>query len=117
MAYPRTHVRQALLAAKEAGKDCTGLSVDKRETAIMLEKWGYLPVDQSAVDDRIQAWYVSQGLATRASDTPGNTPDRASEAAIAALEAALATAQACLTLARMAGGEGLSDRSVRTLTS
>lgn len=101
MPYARTDVRQALLTAKESGKDCTGMSVDKRETAIMLERWGFLPIDREAVDRKVQDWYVSQGLATRRSDTPGDTPDRVSTAAaLEAAEAALAAAAAALRLAR-----------------
>lgn len=101
MPYARTHVRQALLAAQEAGRDCTGLSVDKRETAILLEKWGFLPIDQNAADERVREWYISQGLATRASDTPADTPDRVSTSvALEAAEAALVAASAALRLAR-----------------
>lgn len=72
----------------------------------MLERWGLLPIDSDAVDAKVQDWYISQGLATRRSDTPDNTPDLASVAAMAAAEAALAAAQACLTLARVTGGGG-----------
>lgn len=106
MRYARNHVQQALSAAREAGKDVTGLAPEKRETAILLENWGYLPVDQSAVDAKVQEWYISQGLAQRPSDTPAATPDRATAAAFAAAESALATAQAMLALARMSGGWG-----------
>ena len=114
MAYARTHVKQALTAAREAGKPVEGLMVGDRETAIMLEKWGFLPVDQAAIDKRIQDWYVAQGLAVREGDsdtprredtpddTPVDTPERVvrSDAALDAAEAALQAAHAALRLAR-----------------
>lgn len=123
MAYPRAHVRQALSMAREAGKPVEGLMAGDRETAIMLEKWGFLPINQDAVDERIRAWYVKNGLAARvgdAPDTPANapedTPERVREdtpedtrgggaqgsnvAALEAAEAALAAATAALRLAR-----------------
>lgn len=105
MPYARTQVRQALLAAKDAGKDCTGLSVDSRETPVMLEKWGFLPIDQDAVDERVRDWYVRNGLATPLSDTPkdapGDTRERGSTAAaLEAAEAALVAASAALRLAK-----------------
>ena len=118
MAYPRAHVRQALSMAREAGKPVDGLMAGDRETVIMLEKWGYLPVNQDAVDERIAAWYVKNGLAARvgdAPDTPVDTPDRVPEeprsesrggsrladgAALEAAEAALVAATAALRLAR-----------------
>jgi hypothetical protein len=90
--------------------------VGDRETAIMLEKWGYLPIDQAALDKRIQDWYVSQGLAMRGDnsdtapprredtpqDTPVDTPERVvrPDAALEAAEAALQAAHAALKLAR-----------------
>lgn len=120
MAYARTHVKQALSAAREAGKPVDGLMVGDRETAIMLEKWGYLPIDQAALDKRIQDWYVSQGLAVREGDlgaprrgdTPDDTPaevslvtrdassDVVSGAALEAAEAALAAASAAIRLVK-----------------
>jgi hypothetical protein len=116
MAYPRAHVRQALSMAREAGKPVEGLMAGDRETAIMLEKWGFLPINQDAVDERIAAWYVKNGLAARvgdAPDTPVDTPERvpeeppervprvgADDAALAAAEAALQAAHAALRLAR-----------------
>jgi hypothetical protein len=102
--------------AREAGKPVDGLMAGDRETVIMLEKWGYLPVNQDAVDERIAAWYVKNGLAARvgdAPDTPVDTPERvpeeppervprvgADDAALAAAEAALQAAHAALRLAR-----------------
>lgn len=113
MPYARTDVRQALSAAREAGKPVQGLNAGDRETTIQLEKWGYLPVNRDALDKRVQDWYVSQGLATREGDTPeatvdtpddahGDTPDRVvrPDAALDAAEAALQAAHAALRLAR-----------------
>jgi len=113
MPYARTDVRQALSAAREAGKPVQGLNAGDRETTIQLEKWGFLPVNQDALDKRIQDWYVSQGLATREGDTRGatldtpddargDTPDRVvrPDAALDAAEAALQAAHAALRLAR-----------------
>jgi hypothetical protein len=109
MPYARPHVKQALVAAREAGRPVEGMFADDRETVIALERWGFLPIDQDATDRRVQDWYVSQGLAVRgdAPDTPEtvpagvspDTPGRAS-AALEAAEAALAAASAALRLAR-----------------
>jgi hypothetical protein len=115
MPYARTDVRQALSMAREAGKPVEGLFAGDRETALQLERWGFLPVNRDAVDKRIQDWYVSQGLAVRGgdtpeatsdtrgdtpADTPGDTPER-SRVALEAAEAALAAASAALRLARL----------------
>lgn len=110
MGYSRPHVRQALNAARESGKPVDGLRADDRETTIMLEKWGFLPIDQDALDKRIADWYIGQGLALREGDTPNATPDATPEvvsisaapslAALEAAEAALAAASAALRLAR-----------------
>lgn len=125
MPYARTDVRTALHAAREAGKPCDGLIAGDRETALQLERWGFLPVDREATDKRVQDWYVSQGLAMRESDTPEatlNTPDATPELTredtpervlrgvptldvLAAAESALETARVALSVARtMAGG-------------
>lgn len=109
MKYARNQVQQALSAAREAGRDVTGLAPERRETAVLLEQWGLLPLDQSAYDEKVADWYVANGLATRRADTPDDTPGDTPvqlAAAIAAAESALATAQAMLTLARVAGGGG-----------
>ena len=119
MPYQRTHVRQALSAAREAGKPVDGMFADDRDTVLALERWGYLPVNQDEVDKRIADWYVSQGLALKngdtptdtpeltsdmrtdtPGDTPGDTPER-SQVALEAAEAALAAASAALRLARL----------------
>lgn len=118
MRYSRTHVREALHAAQRDGKPTNGLKVGDREAEITLERMGYLPVNQDAVDKRIQDWYVSQGLVVRetVSDTPNDTPDdtpvntpevvtpvrsgSTNGAALEAAEAALAAATAALRLAR-----------------
>ena len=132
MPYARTDVRTALHAAREAGKPCDGLIAGDRETALQLERWGYLPVNQEATEKRIQDWYISQGLAIRESDTPervsdtprdtrGDTPEPTPRDTrgdtpggvptldvLAAAESALETARVALSLARsMASG---SDR-------
>lgn len=110
MAYPRPHVRQAIASAREAGKPVEGMFADDRETVITLERWGFLPVDQDAVDRRIADWYVAQGLAIREGDTPDtpdpvpvgvsrDTPGR-DDVALEAAEAALAASSAALRLAR-----------------
>jgi hypothetical protein len=109
MGYSRAHVKEALLAARRDGKSTEALLVGDRETEITLERMGYLPVDQDAVDKRIQDWYVSQGLVMRA-DTPSDTPEPrpqstqlppgASTVALEAAEAALAAATAAMRLAR-----------------
>ena len=125
MPYARTDVRTALHAAREAGKPCDGLIAGDRETALQLERWGFLPVNQEATEKRIQDWYVSQGLAMRESDTreaTSDTPDAAPEPTpgdtrggvptldvLAAAESALETARVALSLARSmatSGGEG-----------
>lgn len=117
MGYTRTEVRQALSKAKAAGKDCTALHSDARDTEITLEKWGFLPIDSDRVDARMRDWYVSQGLAVRVDDsgkqlrdsTPQSAPVvpvsptvnvSATDAAMTAAEAALTAAQAALSLAR-----------------
>lgn len=115
MPYSRTHVKEALLAARRDGKPTEGLRADDRETVIQLERWKYLPIDQEALDKRIQDWYVSQGLVMKVEtprDTPGDTPEDTRErvsdlqpvarssAALEAAEAALAAATAALRLAR-----------------
>ncbi len=114
MGYSRAHVKEALQAARRDGKPLEALMVGDRETEITLERMGYLPIDQDAVDKRIQDWYVSQGLVMRVdtpADTPENTPEQsptadtvstppASSVAIEAAEAALAAATAALRLAR-----------------
>lgn len=108
MSYPRVHVSQAFTAAREAGKDLTGLKVGDRETVIALERWGFLPLNQDATDARIADWYVKNGLATRRDDTPGDTPERVSgstAAALAAAEAALEAARAALAVARSVAGD------------
>ncbi len=117
MGYTRTEVRQALSKAKAAGKDCTALHSDARDTEITLEKWGFLPIDSDRVDARMRDWYVSQGLAVRVDDSgkqSQESPPRpapvvpvsptvnvsATDAAMTAAEAALTAAQAALSLAR-----------------
>jgi len=114
MGYTRTEVRQALTKAKEAGKDCTALHADARDTEITLEKWGFLPIDADRVDARMRDWYVAQGLAVRTdeSDKPSRRPVRervpvsaSTGAALEAAEAALTAAQAALRLARLVGPE------------
>jgi len=119
MGYARHHVRQALSAAREAGRDVSGLAPEKRETAVVLEGWGFLPVDEDAEAEKVRRWYVEQGLAApfgvdaprRRSldtpidipkDTPEDTPERVSSsgAALAAAEAALDAARAALSAAR-----------------
>jgi hypothetical protein len=106
MGYSRPHIRQAAAAAREAGHVVDGFAGD-REMVLQLERWGFLPIDQDAVDQRIADWYVSQGLAVRADtpdtpepDTPDATPER-SRVALEAAEAALAAAAAALRLARL----------------
>ena len=117
MGYTRTEVREALGKAKAAGKDCTALHSDARETEITLERWGFLPIDGDRIDARMRDWYVSQGLAVRVDDS--GKPSRqkatdtapvapvssfvnlsATDAAMTAAEAALTAAQAALSLAR-----------------
>lgn len=118
MRYSRTHVREALHAAQRDGKPTNGLKVGDREAEIVLERMGYLPVDEDAVDKRIQDWYVAQGLVLREGlpdapvDTPDDTPNDTPEAvtpvrsgssngaALDAAEAALQAAHAALRLAR-----------------
>ena len=112
MGYSRTHVKEALLQARRDGKPTEGLRADDRETVIQLERWNYLPVDQDAMDKRIQDWYVSQGLAFREDtpidtrgDTRGDMPEPirvrgTNSEALAAAEAALLAATAALRLAK-----------------
>jgi hypothetical protein len=113
MGYSRAHVKEALNAARRDGKPIEALLVGDRETEITLERMGYLPVDQDAVDKRIRDWYVSQGLVVRADtpdDTPGDMPGArpessqlptgASTVALEAAEAAHAAAIAAMRLAR-----------------
>lgn len=109
MGYPRSEVREALGLARKAGQDCRGLHADAPDTAITLERWGFLPIDQAAVDQRVSDWYSSQGLATRTTGKSKATQNVAvvsdpvaspTESAMAAAEAALAAAQAALVLAR-----------------
>ena len=107
MGYSRPHIRQAMTAAREAGKPVDGFAGD-RDMVLQLERWGFLPIDQDEVDRRVQDWYVANGLAVRVSDTPDtpkpDTPDDAPErsrVALEAAEAALAAASAALKLARL----------------
>lgn len=120
MPYARTDVRTALHEAREAGKPVDGLIVGDRETALQLERWGFLPIDRDATDKRIADWYVSQGLAMRdgdtperasdtlsdtRGDTPGDTPGPSTtSAALAAAEAAIEAARAALAAARAMSG-------------
>jgi hypothetical protein len=125
MPYARTDVRTALHAAREAGKPVEGLIAGDRETALQLEKWGYLPVDREATDRRVQDWYISQGLAMRESDTPERTSDTPQATpeptrgdtpgdtrgvptldVLAAAESALETARVALSLARSLATSG-----------
>lgn len=118
MGYTRTEVRQALSKAKAAGKDCTALHSDARDTEITLEKWKFLPIDADRVDARMRDWYVSQGLAVRVDESGKQVKESkpepavivpvsptvnlsATEAAMTAAEAALTAAQAALRLARL----------------
>ena len=115
MGYSRTHVKEALLAARRDGKPTSGLRPDDRETVIQLERWNYLPIDQDAVDQRIADWYAANGLALKGdtpSDTREGTPEdtrgdapkpvrpAANSEAIDAAEAALLAATAALRLAK-----------------
>ena len=111
MGYSRPHIRQALAAAREAGRPVDGLIAGDRATTLQLERWGFLPIDVDAMDKRVQDWYISQGLAVRDSDTPdtpdtpqprpvGVSEDAPAEVALEAAEAALAAASAALRLAR-----------------
>lgn len=120
MGYARHHVRQALSAAREAGRDVSGMAPEKRETAVILEGWGFLPVDEDAEAEKVRRWYVEQGLAVpfgvdaprrRVLDTPGDTPGDTPElvpsstgAALAAAEAAVEAARAALLAARTIHG-------------
>lgn len=122
MPYARTDIRTALHAAREAGKPCDGLIAGDRETALQLERWGFLPVNQEATDKRIQDWYISQGLAMRESDTPERVSDTPRDTpeptpgdtrgsvptleVLAAAESALETARVALSLARSMAGQG-----------
>lgn len=114
MRYSRVHVKQALNAAREDGRPVDFLRVGDRETELTLERMGYLPVDQAAIDQKVQDWYVAQGLALRGDtpiDTPADTPEPVPEgvpersggadgAALDAAEAALQAASAAIRLAR-----------------
>lgn len=124
MPYARTDVRTALHEAREAGKPVDGLIVGDRETALQLERWGFLPVNREATDRRIADWYVAQGLAVRDGDTPERVPDTPKDtpgdtrgdtpgdtpgasttsAALAAAEAAIEAARAALAAARAMSG-------------
>jgi hypothetical protein len=125
MPYARTDVRTALHAAREAGKPCDGLIAGDRETALQLERWGFLPVNQEATDKRIQDWYIAQGLAVRngdtreatldtpdatpeptRGDTPGDTRGVPTLDVLAAAESALETARVALSLARSLATSG-----------
>jgi hypothetical protein len=129
MPYARTDVRTALHAAREAGKPVDGLIAGDRETALQLERWGFLPVNQDATDRRVQDWYVAQGLAVRESDTPERTSDTPQATpeptrgdtpgdtpgdtrgvptldVLAAAESALETARVALSLARSLATSG-----------
>lgn len=119
MPYARTDVRTALHAAREAGKPVDGLIVGDRETALTLERWGFLPVDHAATDKRIADWYVANGLAVKGGDTPervsdtprdmpgdtrGDTPGvSTTSAALAAADAAIEAARAAIAAARAMG--------------
>ena len=126
MRYARPHVRQALSAAREAGKPVDGLHVGDRETELVLERMGFLPVDVDAVDAKIAGWYAANGLAMRVDepvpvpsvpsdtpidtrgDTPGDTPgdtrgSSSTIAALAAAEAAIEAARAAIAAARAMG--------------
>jgi hypothetical protein len=121
MPYARTDVRTALHAAREAGKPVEGLIAGDRETALQLERWGFLPVNQDATDRRVQDWYIAQGLAVRESDTPERTSDTPQATpgdtpgdtrgvptldVLAAAESALETARVALSLARSLATSG-----------
>jgi hypothetical protein len=110
--YTRTEVRAAMTKAAAAGRDVKGLHADARDTEIALERWGFLPVDGSRVDDRVASWYVAQGLAARVDSESDVSPankqtvplvaglSQHTDAALLAAEAALTAAQAALALAR-----------------
>lgn len=111
MRYARTHVRQALAAAKEAGKATAGLSPELRETELALEKWGFLPLPgDTSIEDKVAEWYIAQGLAGPADGKPTRRKPTApqpvimsappNDAALVAAEAALSAAQAALAYAR-----------------
>lgn len=111
MGYARHHVRQALSAAREAGRDVSGMAPEKRETAVILEGWGFLPVDEDAEAEKVRRWYVEQGLAApfgvdaprrRSRDTPADTPEDTPELAPSSTGAALAAAEAAIDAARAA---------------
>lgn len=116
MGYTRTQVRTALAEAKKTGRVTSGMAPDLRETALELERWGYLPLPTDAdVDKRVRDWYIAQGLAApmdgdkraHKASTPEASPEPAvimsappHDAALIAAEAALAAAQAALAYAR-----------------
>lgn len=111
MGYARHHVRQALSAAREAGRDVSGMAPEKRETAVILEGWGFLPVDEDAEAEKVRRWYVEQGLAApfgvdaprrRSLDAPVDTPEDTPELVPSSTGAALAAAEAALDAARAA---------------
>ena len=103
MRYPKTHVQQALRAARDAGLDVTGLKVGDSDAELTLERMGLLPIDEAAVSKTVSDWYVRNGLASR--DTVRKESSEATGAALEAAEAALAAAVAALRLARQLGGE------------
>ena len=111
MRYSTAQVRTALSAAKEAGKNTSGMSPDLRETELALEKWGFLPLPgDTSIEEKVAEWYIAQGLASPADDKPRRRKGAAPEpvimsaagdrAALLAAEAALAAAQAALAYAR-----------------
>ena len=137
MPYTRAEVRTALSRARAAGKDCTALHSDARDTEIVLEKWGFLGTDAEKIDKRVADWYVKNGLAARPETSDAHPSDQAvtapakvsatrrqqmsdksdkshkgvsTQAAMSAAEAALVAAQAALTLAR-----ALSDEASASL--
>jgi multidrug resistance efflux pump len=101
--YPKTHVQQALVAARQAGIDVAGLKVGDDETELTLERAGLLPIDSNAVETKVSDWYVRNGLATR--DTVRRETSQTTAAALEAAEAALQAATAALRLAKQLGGE------------
>ena len=103
MRYPKTHVQQALSAAREAGIDVAGLKVGDAETELTLERVGLLPLDAKAVEDKVSDWYVRNGLATK--DRVRREASETTGAALEAAEAALHAAAAALRLAKQLGGE------------
>lgn len=111
MGYARHHVRQALSAAREAGRDVSGMTPERRETAVILEGWGFLPVDEDVEAEKVRRWYVAQGLAAplgvdaprrRSGDAPVDTPEDTPERVLSSTGAALAAAEAAIDAARAA---------------